>query len=68
MALFLDVGPDDALRIGEDTYLTVERKSGSRVRLRIISRSEVELMRKARLLSEPGAVKPLNPPRTDTGD
>jgi hypothetical protein len=49
MALFLDVGPDDALRIGPDTFLTVERKSGSRSRLRIVSTSEVELMRGARL-------------------
>lgn len=48
MALFLDVGPDDVLRIG-DSFVTLERKSGSRARFRIVSTSEVELMRKARL-------------------
>lgn len=48
MALYLDVGPDDVLRIGE-SFLTIERKSGARARLRIMSTSEVELMRKARL-------------------
>lgn len=49
MALFMDVGPDDVLRIGPDTFVTVERKSGSRSRLRILGNSEVELMRNARL-------------------
>ena len=49
MALFIDVGPDDALRIGPDTFITVERKSGSRSRLRIIGTSEVELLRNAKL-------------------
>lgn len=49
MALFIDVGPDDALRIGPDTFITIERKSGSRSRLRIVGNSEVELMRNARI-------------------
>lgn len=48
MTLYIDVGPDDALRIGEDMYITVERKSGSRARLRLIGRQEVELMRNAK--------------------
>ncbi|NLA67479.1 MAG: hypothetical protein GX856_04410 [Gammaproteobacteria bacterium] len=47
MALFLDVGPDDAIRIG-DTYIAIERKSGSRARLRIVGKDEVELIRRAR--------------------
>lgn len=67
MALFIDVGPDDAVRIGEDTYLTLERKSGSRARLRIIGKSEVELMRKARV-KHPEPHAHLNLPATDTGD
>lgn len=47
MALVLDVGPSDALRVG-DTYIVVERKSGSRARLRILGPAEVELMRNSR--------------------
>lgn len=61
MALYLDVGLDDVLRIGDD-FVTVERKSGSRARLRIISAREVELMRKAKV-AEPAAVKPAEPER-----
>ena len=62
MALFLDVGPDDALQIGADTFITVEQKSGKRARLRIISTRDVELLRKARLHEHPA--RPLNPPAT----
>lgn len=47
MALFLDVGVDDVLRI-DNNYVTLERKSGTRARLRIIGQSEVELMRNAK--------------------
>ena len=65
MALYLDVGPEDALRVGE-MYITVERKSGARARLKIIGKQDVELLRKARVAA---AASPLrNPPRTDTGD
>jgi hypothetical protein len=67
MALFIDVGPDDVLRIGENSYISVERKSGSRARLKIIGKSEVELMRKAKLQTAPQA-HIANPPRQDTGD
>jgi hypothetical protein len=63
MALYLDVGPDDILRIG-DTFVALERKSGARARLKIIGKSEVELMRKERLKS----LAPGNPPAHDTGD
>lgn len=48
MALFLDVGPNDMLRIN-DTIVTVERKSGSRARLRILGPAEVELVKFDRL-------------------
>lgn len=65
MALYLDVGPEDALRVGE-MYITVERKSGSRARLKIIGKQDVELLRKAR--SAPPARQYGNPPRADTGD
>lgn len=47
MALYLDVGPDDALRLGT-TLVYVERKSGTRVRLRIEGDAKVELLRKHR--------------------
>lgn len=67
MALFIDVGPDDVLRIGDDSYISVERKSGARARLKIIGKGEVELMRKAKL-REVAATRLQNPPRQDTGD
>lgn len=69
MALFLDVGPDDAIRIG-DTYIAIERKSGSRARLRIVGSSEVELIRRARQQASMAEAlgRTPNPPRTDTGD
>ena len=65
MGLFMDVGPDDAICVGGNTYITVEKKSGQRVRLRIIGEAEVELMRNARKLKHKTV---LNPPATDTGD
>lgn len=66
MALWLDVGPDDLLRIGEDMYVSVERKSGSRARLKIIGPAEVELVRNAKLREAPHRAP--NPPRVNTGD
>lgn len=65
MSLFIDVGPDDAICVGGDTYITVEKKSGQRVRMRFIGRAEVELMRNARKLKHKAM---LNPPATETGD
>lgn len=47
MSLYLDVGLDDVLLVG-DTYVTLERKSGTRARLRIIGHAKVELMRNAK--------------------
>lgn len=44
MALFLDVGTEDTLRIG-DTLVTLEYKSGRRARLRIEGSAEVVLER-----------------------
>lgn len=64
--LFMDVGPDDAICIGGSTYITVEKKSGQRVRLRFIGEAEVELMRNARKLKQ--ARVALNPPAVATGD
>lgn len=65
MGLFMDVGPGDAICIGGNTWITVEKKSGQRVRLRIIGEAEVELMRNARKLKHN---MPLNPPNPATGD
>ncbi len=53
MSLYLDVGPDDLLRIGNDTIIAVERKSGSRARLRITGTAEIELMKRARTVEPP---------------
>ena len=47
MALFLDLGPDDVLRVGEDTFITIEKKSGQRARLRITGSGDVEMTRKS---------------------
>jgi len=47
MPLFLDVEPGDAVRIGADTVVRVERKSGQRTRLRIDSEYKIELDRAA---------------------
>lgn len=65
MALWIDIGPDDILKIGDST-VTLEHKSGRRARLAIIGAAEVDLLRKARLAPERQI--PLNLPATDTGD
>ncbi len=64
MGLFMDVGPGDAICIGGNTWITVEKKSGQRVRLRIIGEAEVELMRSARQMKQTA----LNLPAATTGD
>lgn len=66
--LFIDIGPDDLVRIG-DTVVSIERKSGSRARLRIVGPAEVELQKKARLkqATRPDGT-PYNFPAADTGD
>lgn len=56
MALFLDIGPDDLLQIG-DAILVVERKSGKRARLKITGKSEVKLLKNA-LRPVPAAAVP----------
>ncbi len=48
MALFLDVGPNDVLRLDDDTTICIDRKSGSRARLRIEGSSKVILDRGGR--------------------
>jgi hypothetical protein len=48
MALYLDVGPDDLLKLGTELKVTVVRKSGSRVRLKIEGAAPVELIKKGR--------------------
>jgi hypothetical protein len=48
MALFLDVGPDDVVHVGDDLLITVERKSGSRARLRFDGAAAVELVKRGR--------------------
>ncbi len=45
MALFLDVEPGDVVRIGADTVVQVERKSGQRTRIRIDSEYKVQFNR-----------------------
>lgn len=67
MALFLDVGPGDVLRIGNDIAVTVEKKSGARARLRIIGPKsvDVELIRKAELPKDNDG---FNYPAVETGD
>jgi hypothetical protein len=47
MALFLDVGPNDVVCI-DGTYVTIERKSGQRARLRFVGPADVELVRQGR--------------------
>lgn len=64
MALFMDVGPEDAVQIGTDTFITVEKKSGRRVRMRIMSGAQVELLKKVNY--PPQGVQ--NPPAVNTGD
>jgi hypothetical protein len=41
MALYLDLAPGDSLRIGHDTVLKMEAKSGQRARVRIESKHDV---------------------------
>ena len=65
MSLYLDVGTEDVLQLDGNTFITLERKSGQRARLRIISPSKVELLRNAKHLEKAG---PPNPPAVDTGD
>lgn len=43
MALYLDIGPDDELRVGKDAVITIEYKSGRRARLKIVGTAEVEM-------------------------
>lgn len=52
--LYLDVGPDDVLHVG-DMVVMVERKSGSRARLKLIGDKKVELRRKTRWVEETDA-------------
>lgn len=44
MSLFLDVGPDDLLQIG-DSFITVEHKSGKRARLKITGKAPARLIK-----------------------
>ena len=60
MALFLDIGEDDLLQIG-DAFVALERKSGKRARLKITGKSEVTL-RKGALRAAPAV------PATDLAD
>lgn len=46
MALFLDIGPDDELRIGDGAVVTLEHKSGRRARLKIIGTYDVRMTKK----------------------
>lgn len=55
VALFLDIGPGDELRIGDGAVLTLEHKSGRRARLRITGEADVKLVRDARI--DPAPVK-----------
>ena len=68
MALYLDVGPDDQVCIGDDMTIALDRKRGTRkARVWFYGTSPVRLMRAAK----PKVLAPTasaNPPRTDTGD
>lgn len=46
MALYLDIGPDDELRVGKDAVITIEYKSGRRARLKIDGTAEVEMTKR----------------------
>ena len=48
MALFLDISTDDTLELDDGTVITLERKSGTRARLRIDGPAHVELIRNGR--------------------
>jgi len=43
MALMLDAGPGDSIRIGANTIVRIERKTGQRTRLRIDSSEDIAL-------------------------
>lgn len=53
MALFLDIGPEDVIRIGESMFITLEHKSGRRARLKILGKEDVRLFPKD-LSDKPG--------------
>ena len=63
MALFMDIGPNDTICVGGDTYITLEKKSGQRARLRIVGDTPIELLKEGRKVQ-----RPLNLPATSTGD
>ena len=65
MSLYLDVGINDVIQIAENTFVTLEHKSGQRARLRFIGPGKVELLKNAKHLERSG---PPNPPAVDTGD
>lgn len=67
MALYLDIGVGDVLRVG-DNLIALERKTGSRARLRIVGTAEVQLERKKDREAAPSAQAPRQQPRQDTGD
>lgn len=46
MALYLDIGPDDELRIGDGAVVTLEYKSGRRARLKISGTYDVSMVKK----------------------
>ena len=48
MSLFLDIWIGDALHIGENAVVTMERMRGKRARLRITTASNVRLLRDGR--------------------
>ena len=52
MALFLDISIDDTLCLDDGTVITLERKSGTRARLRIDGPAHVELIRNGRSKAE----------------
>lgn len=53
MALFLDIGPGDELRIGDNAVLTIEHKSGRRARIRITGEADVELVKDTKVAPVP---------------
>ncbi len=55
MALYLDIGINDALHFKDGTKLVLERKSGQRARLRIEGPAAVELVKGGRDMDTPPA-------------
>ena len=53
MALYLDIGPDDELRVGEDAVITIEYESGRRARLRIVGTAKVEMVPRTHARARP---------------